>query len=65
MSNLVRRKIQTEAGFSGNIATQYGKLHEADALAEYLEFRQQTEPQLSVQASGLVISLSTPYLACS
>lgn len=61
--SLVKRKLQD--GFVGNAATRYGQEHEAAALAEYVEFRHQSGNQIFVEASGLVVSIDFPFLACS
>ena len=63
VSCLVQKKLQRN--FFGNTATCYGLDHEAEALAEYVALQQQSDPDYSVQASGLVISCDVPYLACS
>ena len=63
MQPLVQRKMR-QTTFS-NEATRYGLEHEEEALEEYTTFMQESGSQCAVQASGLIISVDHPYIACS
>lgn len=60
---LVERKLK--GTFYGNVATRYGLQHEAKAMEEYVASQQQSHLGCTVNKSGLVISMESPYLACS
>ena len=62
-SGLVNRKLHES--FRGNTATHYGTRHEQDAIDEYIASKIGEGLSISVATSGLVISASEPWLACS
>ena len=51
--------------FHGNRATDWGLLQEDISRMEYLKVKQAISPDLSISNSGLVVSVTNPWLAAS
>jgi len=66
-STKVAGKVKTllYSKFHGNRATEWGLLQEEDSRKEYLKVKQTISPDFAFESSGLVVSVSYPWLAAS
>ena len=70
MMKKTKRSKKVEAllysSFRGNLATRYGTENEHTARCNYVKYQQDNgHPNLTTQKTGLVVSVSSPWMAAS